>query len=663
MSWCCFPSATTASSSRMRSRDISNYDNNGNNNNNKTRHQRQSTMNNDQMWLLAVAIFCFAIGMLYGPPPPPPSLSTTTPFHHHHHHPDYDSTLNNGRTNAAAFASPTTTTTPSSRHHGTKGLNDSHETRDASETFRGLLQQPQLWISSPAAACGRDRATQIDASASAMLLENDIRQHFLESCVSGDRVTPQPSCNDRRWLLVPLSNHHGRVEINFSFSNNNNNNVPRQSHPEMIEILHHLAYAMKVALATERELVLVVMDDCSEDGLLWWSRETCAVTSNRTTSGFLGCHPWKDQFPILSCPINVNGSTRSRSSTAATATSIPGSAARQGILHPSVSTASGSDFFNVEFYGPQPVALLDSTTVARSKKSWLLDTVPKWDRYYGQNWVQSNVMTFLWDQLVVPAVVGHSPGAASDLAATTTTKANTVTDTTGNALFPSHPYIAIVIDDSIQTRLQHTYGRNFTRTHDWTRLLDIANHIRTLTLSASTTNSSGHSSKDDPASHPDHRYEDDNTIPREGLNKETRMGIVPNTIYLVLAVGMEPHQSHWSPPWMTKNSSSIRPKTISHHGIKWVIHLVSIPAKSAATLQNLDQQQEQQHSWNVSNYIVLLEQILRRADYLIGSFQSPLFLVATELNTGTMPKTTTTSARRLVARRHWSVDLEWYPYP
>ena len=137
-------------------------------------------------------------------------------------------------------------------------------------------------------------------------------------------------------------------------------NDEQETNGDWIESLERLAGALKVALATERRLV---------------------VSLDKQLSSL--CRRNKNQFYY--CRWRERDGDKCVSRSIGEAFSI--SPALEGIL----SDVNNSDFFQVHLYGPSQEVNLPRWPW---KKSWLLDVL-EWDRYWGAFWTRSQLLHFL----------------------------------------------------------------------------------------------------------------------------------------------------------------------------------------------------------------------------------------------------------------------------
>jgi hypothetical protein len=63
-------------------------------------------------------------------------------------------------------------------------------------------------------------------------------------------------------------------------------------------------------------------------------------------------------------------------------------------------------------------------------------------------------------------------------------------------------------------------------------------------------------------------------------------------------------------------------------------------------------------TWDEEKRILAGLEMMRRADFLVGSFQSQLFRLACELNAAWFP-----TQYSITTRRHWTLDVEWFENP
>ena len=203
--------------------------------------------------------------------------------------------------------------------------------------------------------------------------------------------------------------------------------------PSILEqVLDETARSIKVALATERRLVVIVSDGAF-----------CEGQSAETTR--FSCFVMRLFSPCLDDPDR-------QSSTASSVIYHSSSPARQGII----KEIDSSNFFNVHYYGDIPTVELPQWPW---KKSWLLEPT-EWSRHWGDYWVSSEIKYYLWEAWMA-------------------VRRQRSTGSTNNedALVPN-PFIAIVLNSDIWSMIKKKFGRNPTLTHDWNRILTLANHIR-----------------------------------------------------------------------------------------------------------------------------------------------------------------------------------------
>jgi hypothetical protein len=324
---------------------------------------------------------------------------------------------------------------------------------------------------------------------------------------------------------------------------------------EWIESVEGLARALKVALATERRLVVVMeFSDKAEEE---------SFCQNTTTAASIYCQ-WKHQSRTNECQ-----RTTKTSSTSSILHLSPAPRRRQVGILPHVNS---SDFFNVHLYGFKPVVDLPKWPW---KKTWLLDAL-EWDRYWGAFWVRSQLLYYYY----YVEGGGGGDGEWHDEDSTSTP-----------------PQVAIVFDTKAQRVVRERYARNATKTHAWERLLTIANHLRNATTASTTTTSA------------------------EGDDSAT---------------------SSSSSSWNLYVATTVPPTTTSD------------------VLQGVAARFEED-GWNVlvrsqEDGAMKLLSILLRADFLVGSFASPWFRVATALNAAHHVAVKKYSVSN---RRHWGVDIEW----
>jgi hypothetical protein len=323
--------------------------------------------------------------------------------------------------------------------------------------------------------------------------------------------------------------------------------------------LHELARVLLVAMATERTLQV----GCSflRDGD-YASTALCKQLEHLISSNHKHCliEASLPEKKPQSSPTNQNP-------------------ARYGIL-PDITT-SQDYYFNPLLYS-ENIEAVDMPEWPYPKKG-MITVLPHYERMWGRFFVKSQVLEFIWQQLVLPTMLQKNK--------TTSTR-------TPPIILPvppdNHPYLAISLDTSNDTfLLAEQFGRNATQTQAEKRLLALATRIQTA-----------HNSQ-------------------QGRRLEWVVLDLPTG-----EIGNHHHHDHLVQLFQNQGG--------------WInIQVLSSPLENQFQVDRLE--------------------ILRQAEYLVGSFSSRKFRVATELNAANHLKEGLSTSGGLVAmKRRYGLDVEWY---
>lgn len=194
-----------------------------------------------------------------------------------------------------------------------------------------------------------------------------------------------------------------------------------------IDSLETIARALKVALSTQRRLIVQISGDKKES--------FCGSAEHEIYCQFIKNHH------VSECHTSTDKPTFPSTWT---------SPLRQGVQE------DMSDFFNVRYYGNDDVAVLPNTSAWPWPKSWLLEGGLSWERSWGAFWLFSQLLRHLTD-----STLGHPD------------------DNLKKRLSVSDPiHITLVWDPEAQHSLKHTFARISEKTHAWDRIQVLANYLR-----------------------------------------------------------------------------------------------------------------------------------------------------------------------------------------
>jgi hypothetical protein len=204
-----------------------------------------------------------------------------------------------------------------------------------------------------------------------------------------------------------------------------------------IESLELIARALKVAMSTERRLIL------SASNIDYDGDSVCQHSDNELYCRFIA------STSTSSCPPLSTLSASNPTQQSDYLNSTMASSLGRGIQD------SKSEFFNAHYYGPSPVVALPNATTWPWPKTWLIDAGLSWERAWGAFWVRSQVLSYLYN-LITPS---SEEERAKNLDGT-------------------RMVVTLVWDLDAQQTARHRFARDSNKTHAWDRILANSNHIR-----------------------------------------------------------------------------------------------------------------------------------------------------------------------------------------
>ncbi len=195
-----------------------------------------------------------------------------------------------------------------------------------------------------------------------------------------------------------------------------------------IDSLEVTARALKVALSTERRLVLLISGD--KDGSF------CHFPGHAIYCQFIE----KDDLGRCRAYRNSLNYVKAWRSPL-----------RQGVQ------SEESDFFNVRYYGPDAVVVLPDTNTSHWPKSWMLEKGLSWERSWGAWWLHSQLLYYLH--------VRSGPGESKSLVGTNKQEQRALT-------------VTLIWDQAAQDAVRHKFARDSEKTHSWDRIRVICSHIQ-----------------------------------------------------------------------------------------------------------------------------------------------------------------------------------------
>ncbi|CAB9518846.1 unknown protein [Seminavis robusta] len=269
-----------------------------------------------------------------------------------------------------------------------------------------------------------------------------------------------------------------------------------------------------------------------------------------------------------------------------------------------------SNWFDVAWYSQQQQQLQSimwaPTSFSRKKTDQLKpDIIPHWERMYGRYWVRAQMAHALWrpNTFLRNSIANRLPPADGLFQFM---MMNTTHDYT-----PLFIGFHIRLTDNAQDMQRH-FARNATQTRNLARFMAFAERIRSLHAAAAVSSSSN--SREQPP-----------TL---------------DTIYLatdnrdILKQSKDPQWKERGWTFVTQTNTVERSTTTDKR--MWFREGRSGAAGAIAT--DIE--------------------VLRRADYLVGSFQSNVYRLACQLNTAW-----NVHKYPWEVQRHWTVDVEWYEDP
>ena len=189
-----------------------------------------------------------------------------------------------------------------------------------------------------------------------------------------------------------------------------------------------IAKALKVAVSTERQLVMLIENNqygtfCKFEAhqLYCWFMEM--AKRNR-------CSQVHGEQPDMSMSVL--------------------SPLRRGIQE------STSDFFNTQYFGSEPMAALTNLSDWPWPKSWLIGEGLSWERTWGAFWIRGHILQYIYTAILPNDKEGDNFIAPSK----------------------SGKMVTLVWDRAAQNAIRSRFSRDSNKTHAWDRILTISNHVR-----------------------------------------------------------------------------------------------------------------------------------------------------------------------------------------
>ena len=284
-----------------------------------------------------------------------------------------------------------------------------------------------------------------------------------------------------------------------------------------------------------------------------------------------------------------------------------------------------SKYFNTQYYGSTKVV---NAPVYPWSNQFLIDTIPHFERSQGRFWIRAQMAHYLWhpsralkqqiSQRVPKELIPNYNDDYDDDDDSEIPMSSSDLDTTRTTSTDNEPYMAFHVrfTDNIY-HLQRDFGRNATITRSFSQFMKIAQSIRHRHLQQQNPSSSSLSSSSP-------------TRIQKIFVATDNKDIILNE---VLAQNNNNKNNKWD-GWDFIFQKNVQRSNSTN--FMWFKNGRSTAGPSIAT--DLE--------------------VMRSADYLVGSFQSNVYRLATELNTAYH-----VSKYPINMHRHYSVDVEWYEDP
>jgi len=280
-----------------------------------------------------------------------------------------------------------------------------------------------------------------------------------------------------------------------------------------------------------------------------------------------------------------------------------------------------SGYFDTLVYGDQPFVFVPYYPFDNHAH---IDVIPFWERSMGRFWVRSQISHYLWNYMT-PDLQQESNSRRP--------KTKTM-----------EPYIGFHIRYSDNIRdLERDFGRSAFKTRHFSHFMEIAERIRSRSPKVKTIYLATDNQEMIAASH---NYTDRWNFVLQEANDVPRV---------------EHTNTTFDEPEI--NATKTKKEKKSHNDDD----SNTLPLNTTNTTNSTEEEEEEEvnddlpklewfvksHQQNVGAIVADLE-MLRRANYLVGSFQSNVYRLAAELNS---------AYHHGKEKRIYAVDIEWYEDP